>query len=131
MKRLVAVLAITFLAACAEEEPPARDELPFEPDYLGAAAEALDSDLIRVRVEMKGARDDIDVRAYANCAISGYAQQRGFGFTRHLRTEVTEASGIWTADAFYTMSPTIPQGVNTLEADVVVAKCEETGIPLV
>lgn len=124
-------LSLSLLAACAEGEPIARDDIPFAPEYLGAEAEALDADLVRIGVEMRGARDAADVRAYADCALSGYADVRGFEFARHIRTTIDETSGVWEADAFYTMSPTIPRGVNTLETQVLVAKCNETGIPLV
>lgn len=124
-------LSLSLLTACAESEPVARDDIPFAPEYGGAEAEALDADLVRIGVTMRGARDAADVRAYADCALAGYADVRGFEFARHIRTTLSEASGLWKADAFYTMSPTIPQGVNTLETQVVVTQCNETGIPLV
>lgn len=128
----MALSASLILVACSDGgEAPSRDAVPFTPTYLGAEAEALDADLVRIGVAMRGARDPIDVRDYAECAVAGYADARGFEFARHIRTEIDEETGLWTADAFYTMSPSIPEGVNTLEAQVVVSKCNETGIPLV
>ena len=128
----MAITVASLLTACAAEEAaPTRDDVPFTPTYLGAEAEALDSDLVRIGVQMRGPRDVADVRDYADCALSGYADARGFEFARHIKTDVTEESGLFAADAFYTMAPSIPEGVKTIETGVVLSKCNENGIPLV
>jgi hypothetical protein len=103
--------------------------LPPDAVYLGAEAEALDADLIRITAEMRGARDAGDVADYARCALAGYAEVRGHAFARHLRTTVDETGGIWRADAVYTISPAIPAGLRTIDVEAQLSACEETGIP--
>jgi len=102
---------------------------PFNPIYIGAEAEALDAELVRITAEMLGAREAADVLDYASCAIAGYADARGHGFARHLRTTVEETGGVWRADAVYTMSPAIPAGARTIDVEAQMSACEETGIP--
>ena len=69
--------------------------------------------------------------AYAECAAAQYTLIRGYGFARHLRTNVYETGGVWTADAVYTVSPSLPRGVRQIDAEVVAANCAENGIPMV
>ena len=82
---------------------------------------------------MTGARDRThDVDAYAECAAAQYALIRGYGFARHLRTNMNEKR--WRlvgGDAVYTISPSLPRGLDTIDAEVVVANCAENGIPTV
>ena len=82
-------------------------------------------------VEMRGARDNADVVAYAECAAAQYALIRGYGFARHVRTNVDQEGGLWRGDAVYTISPVLPRGLATIDAEVTVANCAETGIPTV
>jgi hypothetical protein len=117
------------LAACTPEEPP--EPAPFEPAYLGIETLLLDDDLVNFRVAMKGARDNEDVAAYARCAAAQYALIRGYGFARHLRTNVSQTGGIWRGDAVYTISPALPRGLKTIDAEVTVRDCGEQGIPTV
>ena len=90
----------------------------------------LDGDLVKFDVTMRGARTPSDVEDYARCAAAQYALIRGYGFARHLRTNVTEEGGLWAGDAVYTISPALPRGVRTIDAEVVVASCVENGIPM-
>ena len=103
----------------------------FAPDYRGVETRLLDGDLVRFHVEMGGARDSADVERYAECAAAQYALIRGFGFARHLRTNVAEEGGIWRGDAVYTISPALPEGLKKIDAEVVAADCAENGIPMV
>ncbi len=103
----------------------------FAPDYGAVETSLLDGDLVRFDVTMTGARDASDVENYAECAAAQYALIRGYGFARHLRTNVDESGGVWAADAVYTISPTLPRGLRTIDAEVVVASCAENGIPTV
>jgi hypothetical protein len=80
---------------------------------------------------MERARDGQDAIAYARCAAAQYALIRGYGFARHLRTNVHERGGIWQADAIYTVSPSLPRGARTIDAEVTVAACSDQGIPTV
>jgi hypothetical protein len=116
------------LSACAASEPA---NLPFAPVYEGVRTTLLDGDLVKFDVTMRGARAPSDVEDYARCAAAQYALIRGYGFARHLRTNVTEEGGLWAGDAVYTISPALPRGVRTIDAEVVVAACGENGIPMV
>jgi len=119
------------LAACAAPEPGGDAEAPFTPDYRGIETRLLDGDLVGFRVEMAGARDADDVEAYGRCAAARYALIRGYGFARHVRTSVAQSGGVWRGDAVYTVSPTLPMGVRTIDAEVAVADCAAQGIPTV
>ena len=127
MKR-IALISPLALAACGPEVPLAED---FIPDYLGVETTTLDGDLVQFNVAMTKAQSRADVRRYAECAAAQYTLFRGYGFTRHLRTNVTEEGGVWAADAVYTISPTLPQGLAVIDAEVTVDACKEAGIPTV
>ena len=117
------------LTAC--EQTKAVAKAAFEPKYDGIETLLLDGDLVNFRVTMRGARDNEDVAAYARCAAAQYALIRGFGFARHLRTNVAETGGNWRGDAVYTISAALPRGSKTIDAEVAVSDCGEQGIPTV
>lgn len=125
----IALTACAALVGCAAGE--AVDKSEFSPVYKGIETRLLDGDLVSFVVEMGGARDRDDVAAYAECAAAQYALIRGYGFARHVRTNVVEESGLWRADAVYTISPALPRGTSTIDAEVTVSNCAETGIPTV
>ncbi|MHA1525075.1 MAG: hypothetical protein ACTSY1_11860 [Alphaproteobacteria bacterium] len=124
-----ALISPLMLAACGAGD--ATEVTRFAPDYRGVETSLLDGDLVRFEVSMAGARDNKDVDAYAECAAAQYALIRGYGFARHLRTNVDEKGGVWAADAVYTISPSLPRGLRTIDAEVVVANCAENKIPTV
>lgn len=115
------------LSACTEAAQPA----PFAPVYEGIETRLLDGDLVNFTVQMRGARGPDDVEQYAECAAAQYALIRGYGFARHLRTNVTEEGGLWRGDAVYTISAALPRGLKTIDAEVTALACAETGIPMV
>ena len=127
--RHIAPLAL--LAACTAEQPVSRDSLPFAPKYLGIETALLDGDLVSFRVQMTGARDNEDVAAYGECAAARYALIRGYGFARHVRTNVDMAGSVWKGDAVYVISDALPDGLKTIDAEVTVAACDENGIPTI
>lgn len=127
MKRF-ALISPLALVACAPQAPVAED---FIPEYLGVQTTALDVELVQVNVAMTKVQSHKDIEKYAECAAAQYTVNRGYGFTRHLRTNVTEEGGVWAADAVYTISPTLPDGLATIDAVVTVDACQETGIPTV
>lgn len=136
--RTAAVACATVLTACAEApQTPETPDAPkgvasdFNPDYLGIETHLLDGDLVNFQVEMRGARDRMDVDRYAQCAAAQYALIRGFGFARHVRTNVVDTGGLWRGDAVYTISSSLPDGVKKIDAEVVAQDCTENGIPLV
>ena len=123
------ISALAVLAGCEQPAPVAQGR--FNPAYDGIETLLLDGDLVNFRVTMRGARDAEDVAAYARCAAAQYALIRGFGFARHLRTNVAETGGNWRGDAVYTISAALPRGVKTIDAEVTVSDCVEQGIPTV
>ncbi|MHA6325609.1 hypothetical protein [Roseivivax sp. CAU 1753] len=126
--RLAPLIVTAGLLACG---PTGRDDGAFQPRYRGIDTRLLDGDLVQFVVEMEGARDSVDVENYVECAAAQYALIRGYGFARHLRTNVDEEGGLWRADAVYTISPALPRGLKTIDAEVVASACAENGIPMV
>jgi hypothetical protein len=126
---LVLPTALAVLAACQKGPDVARRD--YQPFYRGIETVLLDGDLVSFRVAMAGARGPEDVEAYARCAAAQYALIRGFGFARHVRTKVAQASGTWRGDAVYTISAALPPGLKTIDAEVTVRDCGEQGIPTV
>ena len=116
------------LAACSDT---GQAKQPFTPVYQGIETKLLEGDLVQFDVEMRGARSNADVNDYAECAAAQYALIRGYGFARHLRTNVYEEGGLWRGDAVYTISPALPRGLKTIDAEVVALSCAENGIPMV
>ncbi len=131
----IAPLALLCLTACAA--PSGGDQTVSSADtggavkYLGVETQLLDGDLVNFKVSMQGAETADDVARYAECAAAEYTLIRGYGFARHVRTNVSEAGGIWNADAVYTISPALPDGIKKIDAEVVAADCAENGIPRV
>lgn len=130
MKRGFAI-SCAALALLGCEMTDQADVAKAAPVYGGIDTRLLDGDLVNFLVSMKGATSNNDVAAYAECAAAQYALIRGYGFARHVRTNVSEQAGTWRGDAVYTISPALPQGLRTIDAEVTVANCAETGIPTV
>lgn len=125
----VALISSLTLAGCAPVPGGSADG--FDPDYNGVRTSLLEGDLVQFHVTMSGARSGSDVDDYAECAAAQYALIRGYGFARHVRTTMKQEGGNQTADAVYTISPSLPRGLRTIDAEVVVANCEANGIPTV
>jgi hypothetical protein len=126
-----AFAAVLLLIACARSGDPATPTAPAAYAWQGVETRLLDGDLVNFLVAMTGPADGGPVADYAKCAAAQYTLIRGFGFARHVRTNVTEEGGVWRADAVYTISSALPDGLRTLDADVVVQDCRERGIPTV
>lgn len=119
-------------AAVPSSADAARAEAPAVPvEYLGVETRKLDETLVSFLVRMKGAQTNDDVAAYGKCAAAQYALIRGHSFARHVRTNVQERGGIWAADAVYTISVSLPDGLAPLDAEIVVEDCAANGIPTV
>ncbi|MGY6535969.1 MAG: hypothetical protein ACXIVG_11530 [Pararhodobacter sp.] len=126
------VLCAWALAGCGVAGgDPALLGAPENAVYHGVDTRMLETDMVNLIVTMEGARGPGDVLAYARCAAAQYTLVRGYGFARHLRTNVARRGGIWQADAVYTVSPALPRGLRTIDAEVTVADCIEQGIPTV
>jgi hypothetical protein len=133
MRRALCWAGALALAGCAvpQERPEAVESAPFAPEYLGLETRKMDGELVNFLVAMRGARGPADVSDYARCAAAQYSLIRGYGFARHLRTNVYQEGGIWRGDAVYTISPALPRGLRTIDAEVTMADCLERGIPTV
>lgn len=125
----VALFLLGGLSGCAEAG--AGNAAAVQPQYDGVETRLLDGDLVNFHVSMRGARGREDVDSYAECAAAQYALIRGYGFARHLRTNLAEEGGVWRGDAIYTISAALPRGLKTIDAEVVAANCAENGIPMV
>jgi hypothetical protein len=124
-------VASAMLFGCAGAGDKSVSQGDFAPGYNGIETILLDGDLVNFRVEMTGARGNADVAAYAACAAAQYALIRGFGFARHVRTNVDNQGGTWRGDAVYTISAALPDGFKTIDAEVTVRDCGAQGIPTV
>lgn len=130
MARMVAVALVcgaVATAACAPTEPVAEGPVTYE----GGMATLLADDLLQVMVEMGGPVTRDDLRVYADCAAADAAVFKGLSFARHVRTTVYEEAGLARADAVYTVSATLPAGVQTIDAATQAQTCRELGIPRV
>jgi len=126
---LIAGGAALTLAACQPEGPRPGSGPPAS--YDGIETRLLDDDLVNFRARMTGVATRGDLVAYTRCAAAQYAVIRGFGFARQVRTNVQVEGSVWVADAVYTISPALPRGLQTLDAEIVLQDCDEQGIPTV
>ena len=122
--------ATAALGACAPagEVPEERGETAV---YQGVSTILLDTDMVSFSVAMTGAKDRADVEAYGRCAAAQYALIRGAGFARHVRTNVARTGDTWRGDAVYLISTALPEGLQTIDAEVTVQDCGSLGIPTV
>jgi hypothetical protein len=120
--------ATAALGACtpAGEVPEERGQ---QAVYQGVSTILLDDDLVSFSVAMTGAKDRAEVEAYGRCAAAQYALDQGFGFARQVRTIVKKEGQTWFGDAVYLISASLPQGLRTIDAEVVATECAELGIP--
>jgi hypothetical protein len=120
--------ATAALGACAPagEVPQERGS---QAVYQGVSTILLDDDLVSFSVAMTGAKDRAQVEAYGRCAAAQYALDQGFGFARQVRTIVKKEGQTWYGDAVYLISASLPEGLRTVDAEVVAVECAELGIP--
>ena len=124
-----AIAAVATVGACAGGEE--RTTGPQSVEYKGIETILLDGEMVNFRVAMTGAQSEADVEDYGRCAAAQYALIRGFGFARHVRTQVAKSGDLWKGDAVYLISAALPQGTRTIDAEVTVRDCGELGIPTV
>jgi hypothetical protein len=131
--------ALTFAAACGglmgcmagAGAPNALSESPAHTQYLGVDTRLLEGDLVSFVVQVAGEGGQMAAIAYTRCAAAQYALIRGYSFARHVRTSTGQRGGIWEADGVYTISPDLPRGTRTIDAEVVVDDCKAQDIPTV
>ena len=85
--------------------------------------------IINVLVEARGAEAEERSGDYADCVVAGYALENRFAFARPIRKQISKIGGNWRADAVYSVSPTLPIGPRTIDAEIAVQNCAELGIP--
>lgn len=128
--RAFAIISALALAACAME-PPEVSQAPMTPSYEGVQTRLLDGDLVGFIVKMRGTENVTDATRYAECAAAQYTLIRGYGFLRHVRTTAQSELGLWSVDAAYVISPSLPDGLKTIDAEIIVGACADDGIPTV
>jgi hypothetical protein len=99
--------------------------------HLGVDTRLLDGDLVSFLVRVAGEGGETAAIDYTRCAAAQYALIRGYSFARHVRTTAERRGGIWEADGVYTVSPDLPRGSRTIDAEVVVDDCRARNIPTV
>ena len=128
--RSAALIPPLLLAACSTQDALAVTATG-APVYDGAETNWLDEDLVQFTARVSGTETPQAALDYVKCVAARTASGRGYGFARQIRTNVDEKGGVWTADAVYTISPSLPRGLETIDAEVTVESCVENGIPLV
>lgn len=108
---------------------PACAPVPASRLYEAADPVGMGGDLHGFPVSVKGAKTLADVEDYTTCVVAAYALERQAGFARKVRVAVKEEGGVRSADAVYSISPALPRGIRTIDAEVTVADCAERGIP--
>ena len=88
-------------------------------------------DLVGFLAAVKGARTGAEAEDYATCVAAAYALEKQAGFARKVRVYLKEEGGVWSADAVYSVSPALPKGMRTIDAEVTGADSAERGIPTV
>ena len=127
-KKFTLVATSLALTACTGTTPDV-GQGDLRPSYEGVQTQLLDGDLVGFNVRLTGAADPDAVTQYAECAAAQYTLIRGYSFARHVRTNLDQSGSTWTADAVYTISPDLPRGSRTIDAEVTVANCGTSGIP--
>ena len=112
------------LAGC---ETPAQPDVPG--GYRVLDTLRIDENLVNILVDSGSAGGEDAVAQFAECAAVGYALEQGFGFARHIRTNRAKSGGTWRADAVYSITPTLPQGIRTGDGNVGAQNCADLGIP--
>lgn len=123
-----AAILCTMLGACQAGEA---GDIALPPAWLGIETRLLDKDLVNFRVAVRHADSPRLVEDYAACAAAQYALIRGMGFARHVRTKLAQDGATARADAVYLISPALPRGVATIDAETTVRDCGARGIPTV
>jgi len=129
--RAALLIGMMAVSGCQIPVAPQVRNAPSFGTYLGSETRLLDGDLVNFKVRMSGNLGKRDLIDYAECVAAQYTLVRGYAFARHVRTTVDRQGNAWVADAIYTISATIPRGLRTIEADVIVDACQARGIPTV
>ena len=120
----ILVAAAALMGCAAAEAVEAELSEPAEITYL-------DAELVSVAIEADGRPTPEALRALSDCALAEALLEGEAGYARHVRTNITEGSGISRADAVYTVSTEPPRGEFVIVAQERAAQCraaETTGV---
>jgi hypothetical protein len=117
-------------AQTTEATPEPEETVPVVKSYDGIQTILLDNDLVSFRLGITGGRVE-DLEAYARCAVAQYAQIRGYGYARHIRTNVVRNMNRWNGDAVFMISADLPRGIKVITAGETLAECRKLEIPTV
>ncbi|MGC8202885.1 hypothetical protein ACP2AV_09300 [Aliiroseovarius sp. PTFE2010] len=135
IRSAISVVAAVGLSACAaSQDQPVQRSAPMGDrviEYLGTEALLMGPDLVSIRAELRGDEVRAAVSRYVDCAVARYAVQNGYGFARHIRTNIAKEGGVWRADAVYSITSALPRGPHTIDAEVVAQDCAAEEIPMV
>lgn len=126
--RAVLTGSLAGLMACAQG-PKDKADAAADLDYRRADVTLMGGDLVRVQLAIKGATEQEQLDSYARCVVAGYAVKNNAGFARHVRTITDKEGGIWHADAVYSVTAALPEGLVTIDAELTAEDCESQGIP--
>ncbi len=126
MARMLGIGGVAALGLGACSAPGDSADLPTQ--YRVVDTLRIDPSLINILVEAEGPAAETTVAEYAECAAARYTLAQGFGFARRIRTQVSKTGGNWRADAVYSISAALPEGLRTIDAEIAALNCAETGI---
>ncbi len=135
--RGMAAVALLGLTACAGtlpmEVPPVAEGQASAPvpRYLGVQTTRLDDELVMLRARIARPRAVSDIDAYTDCAAAQYAQIRGHGYARRIRSSIDDRGTAWVADAVYLTANEKPLGKSVIDARTTLADCKAQSIPVV
>lgn len=128
--RLLLTGSLAGLMACAGGQSGEKAEkTPVPPGYGATDIVEMGGDLVAAKVTMQNVTSPGQIDDYTRCTVAGFARSNGAGFVRHIRTNTKEEGGVWHADAVYSVTSALPEGVQTIDAEVTVDDCLSRGIP--
>lgn len=131
---MLAIGSCVALGACVSGREDAGAVAPLAeplapPEYLGAEVITLDEGMVNIQARLRGGAGRKAVTDYADCAVSQFAREKGYGFARQVRTLVSEdEKDVWRADAVYLLSRALPEGRLILDSEAVLASCDTNAI---
>lgn len=98
------------------------------PVSMGGKGDA--GDLVAVQVTLKQGVDESTAFAYATCTLAAWSKTTKTPYARHIRTIAGEAAeGTKTVESIFTMSRSLPLGLQVMEREQTLRECGAHGIP--
>jgi len=129
-KSFILVTIACLFAGCEHSVAgPHSSDLPIH--YVSASSELIEGGMVRIRVDVRNAKQDAAVLYFANCAAARFAINGGFAFVRNIASTIDYKSNLKSAEADYLISSDLKPGSQKLDAEVVAINCAENGIPMI